>query len=185
MVPGVFNVGLIGSTCTATPCGPPPRAPAWRAPRGTATFGNGMPARTPTTVIYQSDNDSHIDMGYGLMMFEMTATILSSLISIWDILSPWLGATWRYYGGHGSLEILTNVSTNPWENPEGGARKTASRRSTGSGQLWGWEYANDERGRGGARRGAAGAHEAAAAAGAYTPSHSAKLELFYPPCDPT
>ena len=29
----------------------------------------------------------HIDMGYGLIIIEMTASIRSSPISIWDILS--------------------------------------------------------------------------------------------------
>jgi hypothetical protein len=28
-------------------------------------------------------------MGYGLMIWEMTVSIWSSWISIWDILSPW------------------------------------------------------------------------------------------------
>ena len=35
-----------------------------------------------------------IDMGYGLMIWEMTASIRSSPISIWDILSlRWLSTT--------------------------------------------------------------------------------------------
>ena len=32
-----------------------------------------------------------IDMGYGLMIWEMTVSIWSSSISIWDFLSPCLG----------------------------------------------------------------------------------------------
>jgi len=31
-----------------------------------------------------------IDMGYGLLIWEMTVSIRSSSISIWDILSLWL-----------------------------------------------------------------------------------------------
>jgi hypothetical protein len=30
-----------------------------------------------------------IDIGYGLMIWEMTVSIRSSFISIWDILSVW------------------------------------------------------------------------------------------------
>ena len=34
-----------------------------------------------------------IDMGYGLMIWEMTVSIWSSLISIWETLSLWYPAT--------------------------------------------------------------------------------------------
>ena len=42
-------------------------------------------------VIYQIDMVIlDIDTGYGLMIWEMTVSIRSSPISIWDILSLWL-----------------------------------------------------------------------------------------------
>jgi hypothetical protein len=38
-----------------------------------------------------------IDMGYGLMIWHMTVSILSSWISIWDILSHWSsGVSWHH-----------------------------------------------------------------------------------------
>jgi len=43
-------------------------------------------------VIYHTDMtilDIDIDMGYGLMIREMTISIWSSSIAIWDILSFW------------------------------------------------------------------------------------------------
>jgi len=40
----------------------------------------------------------HIDMGYGLMIWEMTVSVRSSPISIWDILSLWMGVGSRWTG---------------------------------------------------------------------------------------
>ena len=47
-----------------------------------------------------------IDMGYGPMIWEMTVSIRSSPISIWDILSLCLQATVAYLeGGRGKAEV--------------------------------------------------------------------------------
>ena len=44
-------------------------------------------------IIYHTDMVIlHIDMGYGLMIWEMKVSIRSSPISIWDILSLWTAA---------------------------------------------------------------------------------------------
>jgi len=36
---------------------------------------------------YKWDIDMGIDMGYGLMIWEMTVSIRSSSISVWDVMS--------------------------------------------------------------------------------------------------
>ena len=57
-----------------------------------------------------------IDMGYGLMIWEMTVSIWSSSVSIWDILLLYLGPLQHSVAVHPHcrlLRLLPGASTHP------------------------------------------------------------------------
>jgi hypothetical protein len=54
------------------------------------------------------------DMGYGLMIWEMTVSVCSSAISIWDILSLWFNLHGLTPAGRGApLDERHEVETRP------------------------------------------------------------------------